>query len=153
MHFVESWKEKMAVHFTENKSNASVSAIKTPFLIEDILDRNSIKAGHKISFKNHPDHIINQNTRNSGGEPSVNSQNEKHMRNNNEISPSDDDYRKLLQSERYAKFMFHQFFSEFSETRKIMNEPSAGSKFLLKFKCFIQMIHWKVWSKILFLLL
>lgn len=92
----------MAVHFTENKGNANVSAIKTPFLIEDILDRNSIKAGHKINFKNHPDNTINQNNRHSG-ESSVNNQNDKNIRNNNDNHPNEDDYRKLLQSERYAQ--------------------------------------------------
>lgn len=101
----------MALHFTENKSNASASAIKTPFLIEDILDRNSMKAVSKISFKNHAENIGNQSSRNNNGtEHSVNNQ-EKNLRNNNEIQPSDEKYRKLLQSDRYDEFcmIFYRF--------------------------------------------
>lgn len=92
----------MAVHFTENnKGNANGSAVKTPFLIEDILDRNSIKAGNKINFKNHSENSGGR----SGGEISAN-HNEKNMRNNNEIQPDEGEYRQLLQSERYAKCPF-----------------------------------------------
>lgn len=98
----------MAVHFTENKGNANLAAIKTPFLIEDILDRNSIKAaaGNKINFKMHPDNVANQSARNNnngggGGEHLVNNQNDKNQRNNNEMPANDDEYRKLLQNERY----------------------------------------------------
>lgn len=99
----------MAVHFTENKGNANLAAIKTPFLIEDILDRNSIKTaanGNKINFKMHPDNLANQNARNNNngggsGEPLNNNQTDKNQRNNNEIPVNDDEYRKLLQSERY----------------------------------------------------
>lgn len=104
--------EKMAVHFTENKGNANLAAIKTPFLIEDILDRNSIKTaatGNKINFKMHSDNVANQNARNSnshaggggGSEPQNNNQIDKNQRNNNEIPVNDDEYRKLLQNERY----------------------------------------------------
>lgn len=100
----------MAVHFTDSKANASASAIKTPFLIEDILDRNSIKAGHKINFKTHADNLINPNSRNNG-ESSVNNQTDKNIRNNNEIQPSEDDYRKLLQSERYVPFYGNHLFA------------------------------------------
>lgn len=92
----------MALHFTENKSNASASAIKTPFLIEDILDRNSMKAASKISFK---ENLQSQSARSAAsGEHSVN--NEKNVRTaNNEILPSnEEEYRKLLQSDRYDEF-------------------------------------------------
>lgn len=120
----------MAVHFTENKANASVSAIKTPFLIEDILDRNSIKSGQKINFnKVRTENINSPNTRNGGGESSVNCQNEKHMRNNNEIPSNDEDYRKLLQSERYAKLEFNS---------RCVFEPSARLKlYRLLFRVFV----------------
>lgn len=100
----------MAIHFTENKANANLAAIKTPFLIEDILDRNSIKtiAGNKINFKMHPDNVTNQSARNNnnnnnngGGEHHVNHQHDKNQRNNNEIPVNEDEYRKLLQNERY----------------------------------------------------
>lgn len=89
----------MALHFTENKSNASASAIKTPFLIEDILDRNSLKAASKIHFK---DSIGNQNSRNQNGnaEHPVNNPNEKNPRNNSDIPSNEEEYRKLLQSDR-----------------------------------------------------
>lgn len=94
----------MALHFTENKANANVAAIKTPFLIEDILDRNSLKAaGNKINFKTHSENMVNQSARNSG-EHLMNGQSEKSLRNNNEIPSNDDEYRKLLQSERYEIF-------------------------------------------------
>lgn len=86
----------MALHFTENKSNASASAIKTPFLIEDILDRNSMKAANKISFK---ENNQNQSARTASGEHSVN--NEKNVRTNNDIPSNEEEYRKLLQSDRY----------------------------------------------------
>lgn len=101
----------MAVHFTDNKANANLAAIKTPFLIEDILDRNSIKTavtGNKVNFKMHPDNVANQNARNnnnnnSGGSESLNNnQSEKNQRNNNEMPVNDDEYRKLLQNERYG---------------------------------------------------
>lgn len=95
----------MAVHFTENKANANLAAIKTPFLIEDILDRNSIKtaAGNKITFKMHPDHVTSQSARNSNnnGDHVVNNQNEKNQRNNGEVPVIDDEYRKVIQNERY----------------------------------------------------
>lgn len=96
----------MALHFTDNnKSNASASAIKTPFLIEDILDRHSMKAGNKISFKNHNDNIASHSARNnSGSEHQMNAQSDKNSRNNNEIQSNDDEYRKLLQNERYVMF-------------------------------------------------
>lgn len=105
---------KMAVHFTENKGNANGSAVKTPFLIEDILDRNSIKAGNKMNFKNHSENSSHQGGRN-GSEIPANNHNEKNIRNNNEIQPDEEEYRKLLQSERYAKW---QYFSSllFCET-------------------------------------
>lgn len=88
----------MALHFTENKSNASASAIKTPFLIEDILDRSSMKAANKISFKNHAE---NQSARNNNAADHPPNNQEKNMRNNNEIQSNDEEYRKLLQSDRY----------------------------------------------------
>lgn len=97
----------MAVHFTENKANANLAAIKTPFLIEDILDRNSIKtaAGNKINLKMHPDLVANHTStrnNNNNGEHILNNQNEKNQRNNNEVPVIDDEYRKLMQNERYA---------------------------------------------------
>lgn len=96
----------MALHFTDNnKSNASASAIKTPFLIEDILDRHSMKTGNKISFKNHNHNIASHSARNnSGSEHQMNAQSDKNSRNNNEIQSSDDEYRKLLQNDRYVTF-------------------------------------------------
>lgn len=107
---------KMAVHFTENKANANLAAIKTPFLIEDILDRNSIKTaanGNKVNFKMHPENVSIQNARNgnsgggvvdAGSESLNNNQSDKNQRNNNEMPVNDDEYRKLLQNERYDLF-------------------------------------------------
>lgn len=93
----------MALHYTENKSNASAAAIKTPFLIEDILDRHSIKTGNKISFKNHSENSGSQSVRNNNGsEHPMNIQSDKNARNNNEIQSSDDEYRKLLPNDRYG---------------------------------------------------
>lgn len=105
------------MHFTENKANANASAIKTPFLIEDILDRNSAKLDNKLHFyKNHDKYdSVGPNARNNSGEENnisnISNRSEKHLRNNSEMLSNDsDEYRKLLlQSERYEK----QFLSEF----------------------------------------
>lgn len=94
----------MAMHFTENKANANASAIKTPFLIEDILDRNSAKLDNKLLFyKNHDKHdSLGLNARNNNGEENiVNNRNEKHL--SGMLSNDSDEYRKLLQSERYEE--------------------------------------------------
>lgn len=92
----------MALLYTDNKSNASAAAIKTPFLIEDILDRNSLKAANKIHFK---DNVGSARNNNGTAEHSGNSQSEKqNHRNNNEIQSNEEEYRKLLQSDRYDKF-------------------------------------------------
>lgn len=89
------------MHFTENKGNASAAVIKTPFLIEDILDRNSMKAASKIHFRSHAENSANQNMRNNGAiEQAVNGHSEKNLRNNNEIPANDEEYRKLLQNDR-----------------------------------------------------
>lgn len=89
----------MALHFTDSKSNGSAAAIKTPFLIEDILDRNSIKAGQKIHYKNQSNNVANQRNNNSADHPALNNQ-EKNLRNNHEMTTNDEEYRKLLQSDR-----------------------------------------------------
>lgn len=105
----------MAMHFTENKANANASAIKTPFLIEDILDRNTAKLDNKLLFyKNHDKHdSVGPNARNNNGgeENIVNNRIEKNLRNNSEMLSNDsDEYRKLLQSERYEEFFFLKSF-------------------------------------------
>lgn len=111
----------MALHFTENKSNASAAAIKTPFLIEDILDRHSIKTGNKISFKNHSENSGSQSGRNNNGsEHPMNIQSDKNSRNNNEIQSSDDEYRKLLPNDRYENIS-EIYLKIYSKTSK----PSA----------------------------
>ncbi|XP_031619200.1 brain-specific homeobox protein isoform X3 [Contarinia nasturtii] len=94
----------MALHFTENKSNGSASgAIKTPFLIEDILDRNSMKAVNKIHFKNHADNVGNQSARHSNSAEHPVNNIEKNLRSNGDIQSNDEEYRKLLQSDRRYK--------------------------------------------------
>lgn len=114
---------KMALHFTENKSNVCASAIKTPFLIEDILDRNSVKSANKISLKNHNTNAENQNVennnlsaRNSGGDNNnVLNQNDKNDKNNSEMQPNDEEYRRILQNDRYDT-IFQSFFFLLSNT-------------------------------------
>lgn len=101
------------MHFTENKANANAPAIKTPFLIEDILDRNSAKLDNKLLFyKNHDKHDSSPNTNarnNNCEENNVNNRIEKHLRSNSEMLSNDsDEYRKLLQSERYEEFSFSE---------------------------------------------
>lgn len=94
----------MAMHFTENKSNANASALKTPFLIEDILDRNSAKAD-KLNFNKNCEKSDgnSHNVRNNNTEENiVATRIDKNLRINGDLSSNDaDDYRKLLQSERY----------------------------------------------------
>lgn len=98
------------MHFTENKSNANASAIKTPFLIEDILDRNSLKAVGKMNFKNHAENIGGQSVRNNNSAEHPMNNQEKNLRNNNDIPPNDEEYRKLLQSDRYDEFCLFVLF-------------------------------------------
>lgn len=90
------------MHFTENKGNANASAIKTPFLIEDILDRSAGKPENKMHFKNHNEKHDSINARNNNVDENIN-RNEKNLRINSELPSSDaDEYRKMLQSERYS---------------------------------------------------
>lgn len=96
------FERKMALHFTDNKSNASASAaIKTPFLIEDILDRNSMKVANKIHFKNHADSQSARNITSTEHPANI----DKNLRSNSEIQSNDEEYRKLLQSDRYDAFL------------------------------------------------
>lgn len=104
----------MAMHFTENKANVNSSAIKTPFLIEDILDRNSAKLDNKLHFyKNHDKHdSVGPSARNNNVDENIlNNRNEKNLRNNSEMLSNDsDEYRKLLHSERYENGFFLRLF-------------------------------------------
>lgn len=95
----------MALHFTENKSNQSVSVPKTPFSIEDILYQNGnmTKNVHKLTCGNtnstNNSNFISNNVNIMNNENLV-----KKVRNdNNDVNHSnlkDEDYRKIVPNER-----------------------------------------------------
>lgn len=98
--------EKMALHFTENKSNQGTSVAKTPFLIDNILHqsasppKNGIKQNSGGSNNNNNNNSnVNNNNINSIRESPASSVSEKNLRIDGP-SVVDDDYRKMLQSER-----------------------------------------------------
>lgn len=95
----------MALHFTENKPNQSVSVPKTPFSIEDILYQNgnmtksALKStcGNTNNNSNFISNIVNNSNENI-----VNSAFAKKVRNdNNDVNHSkDEEYRKIVPNER-----------------------------------------------------
>lgn len=103
---------KMALLYTENKSNANASAIKTPFLIEDILDRSTAKAAatnnlfpmKKHSLDHHNGDIQNFNgnrsTNGSSNESALNI--DKNGKHNSELSASESEFRRITQNDRYV---------------------------------------------------
>lgn len=101
---------KMALHYTENKSNANASVIKTPFLIEDILDRSTAKTAttsNLITFKKHNLEYHNGDNQSFNGSRSTNGSNEsalnmdKNGKHNGEISTSESEFRRNTQSDRW----------------------------------------------------
>lgn len=97
-------KIKMALHFTENKPNQSVSVPKTPFSIEDILYQNGnmTKSVLKSTCANtHNNSNFISNNVNISNENMVNSSFGKKVRNDNDVNHSkDEEYRKLVPNER-----------------------------------------------------
>lgn len=97
----------MALHYTDNKSNANASAIKTPFLIEDILDRSTAKTAANLTplkkQQNFDNHMNGDSFggRANGTDPMSVDKSGK-QQNNGELSPSEAEFRRLTQSDRYV---------------------------------------------------
>lgn len=102
----------MAQHFTESKSNQGTSVSKTPFLIDNILHQNvsSMKKGIKQNSENissgnsnNNNNSVNNNNNTNNNENQAIGVNSKTHRNHSIDAPNaaiDEDYRKMLQSER-----------------------------------------------------
>lgn len=94
----------MALHYTENKSNANASANKTPFLIEDILDRNKTAANlaalKKQNFEDHANSDGFGGRTNGTTAMSVDKSGKQH--NTGELSPGEAEFRRMTQSDRYV---------------------------------------------------
>lgn len=95
----------MALHFTENKPNQSVSVPKTPFSIEDILYQNGnmtkgVLKSNCVNTNNNSNFMSN-NVNNTTNENMVNNSFAKKARNENGVNQSkDEEYRKIVPNER-----------------------------------------------------
>lgn len=98
------------MHYTDNKSNVNASANKTPFLIEDILDRSTIKTTNNlITLKKHNLENLNgechnYSSRTNGSESTLIA--DKSGKQIGEMSATDSEFRRLTQSDRLVFFLY-----------------------------------------------
>lgn len=98
------------MHFTENKSQQNLSVPKTPFSIEDILYQNANAEKLQMPKNGSNNHISAVQQINENSVVVNNNSGNKVVRNTSETTSNEEEYRKMLQNERFVGNKTRVFF-------------------------------------------